>query len=117
MKNKALFTIGTVLGFISVYPILVWIYLFNAYSSESHIERQTIFCKQFLFGIDIHNINKIHLLFIVSGIISVFIFGLFLSRLNQITQDKKSKKGKSILYLAFLILFSFSTLLNIWSIL
>lgn len=113
MKNKILFTVGVILGIISVYPILGWIYIFNVYSEASHIEKQSLFFQKFLFGIKQEDTEPVHFLIIFFGIVSVVIFGILIHRLN----GRVNKKVRFILYLTLLIIFSIFTFLNIWSIL
>lgn len=117
MKNRILVIIGVILGFIPVYTVLGWIYIFNHFPEASHIKKQSIFAKKILFGIDSINTLQFHLLTLFFGFISVFIFGMFLSRLYQKINRKPSVKVYFTIYLTLLILFSLVTFLNIWSIL
>ncbi|MBL4862416.1 MAG: hypothetical protein JKY09_05295 [Crocinitomicaceae bacterium] len=110
MKNKFLLIVGIILGIISAYPVLGWIYIYNTYSEVSHLEKQSYFLNTILFGAKKSDIGYINLLIIFFSLLSVFIFSILLHRLNKVESKKHF-----VIYLMLLIVFSLFTFLNIWS--
>lgn len=113
MKNKILATLGIVIGFISVYPVVGWIYVFNVYSSNSQLEKRSIYFKTILFGVNPDYSKKIQLVFILFGIISLSIFTILLKSDRLLTYEKSRRNLYFTLFLILLIVFSIFTFLNI----
>ncbi|MDX1651834.1 MAG: hypothetical protein R3277_05045 [Brumimicrobium sp.] len=117
MKNKILFPVGFLLGIVSVYQALGWIYICSNSPDASYVEKQTNFYQRILFGMNPNDSGIIHFIAIFFGIVSVFIFGMLLSKLNQMTNNTGKRKVYFTLYLIVLILFALFTVMNIWFIL
>lgn len=115
MKNKLLFSTGTLLGILSLYPIIWWIYVFNSHIEASHQTKQEIYNETIFFAYNILTTLQTHLIIITFGIGSITCFGFLLSKSKERIDSKSN--FNFILNLILLILFSIVTFLNIWSIL
>lgn len=110
MKNKVLLSIGLLLGLISAYPPLGWIYVFNSYEA-TQLEKRSIFFQKVLQGLSPDYSSLIHIIVLLFGCFSIFIFAVLLYKLSK--TDHKNKKAFFILYLTLLIVFSLVTVLNL----
>lgn len=111
MKNKVLLSIGLLLGLISAYPPFGWIYVFNSYSEATHLEKRSIFYQKVLHGLSPDYSSLIHIIVLLFGCFSIFIFANLLYKLSK--TETKNKKAFFILYLTLLIIFSLITVLNL----
>lgn len=115
MRQYIFFTFFFIAGFVPIYLFIGWIYIFNAYSDLSHLEKQEIFNETISFGLNSTGNFYIQLIVILFGLSAVVYFGFQLKR-------HKNKRIEKVIHnytfcLVLLILFSIFTLHSIWAVL
>lgn len=117
MKNKILIILGFFLGLISAYPPLGWIYIFYSNAEATHLEKQSIFYRRALLGLNPEYFSLIHLTVILCGVLSVFVFAFLLNKLSKRMISQKFKNRVNVVYISILTILTLITLLNLWFIL
>ncbi|MBU2018046.1 MAG: hypothetical protein KJ941_00250 [Bacteroidetes bacterium] len=114
MKRNGVYFIFIIAGAVPVYMNVCWLIVFNAHPKLSQVEKQKIFRQNFLLDLDVIENVFFKLSVLVLGLCSVVYFGYKIGQKKDIQDDFKKN---DFLNVSLFVLFTISTLLNIWGML